>query len=113
MICQVFVFLSGINHFLPVADFVRRLRIRMIADMANTNKDTVGQISHKELNMAKKRCYKPHTETRDSRKNICSEIMKRLREVLELETKRLSMHYTVVNSPKAGGGNKIIRKYLH
>ena len=56
----------------------------MIADMVNTNKETVRQILHDELNMSKV-CAKlvPKNlsqEQKDNRKEICSDIMDRLTE---------------------------------
>lgn len=57
----------------------RRLSTRMIADMVNTNRETVRQILHDELNMTKicaKMVPKNLTqEQKDHRKNICSDIM--------------------------------------
>lgn len=99
----------------------RRLSIRMIADMVNTNRETVRQILHDELNMTKicaKMVPKNLTqEQKDHRKNICSDIMDRLKEQPDLltnvvtcdetwifqydpETKRQSMHWKTPASPR-------------
>jgi hypothetical protein len=57
----------------------RRLSIRMIAEMANMDRETIRQILHDRLNMRKvygKMVPKDLTqEHRDNRKNICPDIM--------------------------------------
>jgi histone-lysine N-methyltransferase SETMAR len=99
----------------------RRLGIRMIADMVNINKETVRQILHDNLNMTKV-CAKlvPKNlfqEQKDNRKNICCDVMERLKAEPDLlthvitcdetwifqynpETKRQSMHWKTPTSPR-------------
>jgi hypothetical protein len=99
----------------------RRLSIRMIAEMVNMDKERVRQILHDRLIM-KKVCAKmvPKNVTQEqkgNRKNICSDIMERITEQLDMlenviicdvtrifqydpETKRQSMHWKTPTSPR-------------
>jgi hypothetical protein len=57
----------------------------MIFEMVNMDKQMVRQILHDQLNMMKV-CAKmvPHSETKRQPKNICSDIMERIAEELDV-----------------------------
>jgi hypothetical protein len=99
----------------------QRLSIRMIAEMVNMDKEMVRQILHDQLNMRKvcaKMVPKELTqEQKDNRKNICSDIMERVTEQLDVlenvitcdetwifqynpEMKRQSMPWKTPTSPR-------------